>query len=201
MSTAVPPAWADAVLRLVLAAEHRETVSGDLLEAYRDSICPARGQTAADRWYVIQVLGFVWRSQWVWALVLGVTTVARTGFDWLSPPADFHTRATISTVVGVTTFSCAGLWAARRSRSVASGALAGLVTAVMGAIVSIAGAALLFAVWHDDRTLSAIAGSGGLAEVFTLPVMLCLPGVVLGTVGGVVGGLAWGTEKTTLIRN
>src|SRR5205085_1777641 len=65
MSSVVPPAWAEAVLRLVLSAKDRETVSGDLLEAYRDSIRPTRRQPAADCWYVRQVLGFVWRSHWL----------------------------------------------------------------------------------------------------------------------------------------
>jgi hypothetical protein len=198
-ATVAPPAWAEAVLRLVLSSRDRDTVSGDLLEAYRDSVRPARGPAAADRWYVAQVMGFVWRRHWLLAIALGLATVTRTGLDWVSPPADFHARATISTLVGASTFGCAGLWAAWRSRSIASAALAGLVTAVMAAAVSIVGALVLLAVWHDDRTLSAIAGSGGLAEVVTLPMVLVIPGVVLGTIGGVVGRAARVT--VTVIRN
>lgn len=38
--------------------------------------------------------------------------------------------------------------------------------------------------------MAAIRGSGGLEEVFTLPVLLVLPGVLLGTVGGAGGAFA-----------
>jgi hypothetical protein len=171
----------------VLSSSDREPVSGDLLEAYRDTIRPARRQAAADRWYVRQVAGFVWRRHWLLALILGAATVGRTGFDWLSPPADFHGRATLSTLIGVSTFSVAGLWAAWRSRSVASGALAGLVVAILSACLSILGTALLLAICHDERTLSAIAASGGLEESLTLPITLVIPGVVLGAIGGLGG--------------
>ncbi len=57
-----PPRWAEAWLRLLLPARDRETVSGDLLEEYRDTVRPARGRLRADAWYVAQVCGFAWRS-------------------------------------------------------------------------------------------------------------------------------------------
>jgi hypothetical protein len=37
--------------------------------------------------------------------------------------------------------------------------------------------------------MAAIRGSGGLAEVFTLPISMVAPGAVLGTVGGVAGAI------------
>jgi len=41
--TADPPRWAEALLRAFLKPGDFESVSGDLLEQYRDSIYPARG--------------------------------------------------------------------------------------------------------------------------------------------------------------
>jgi hypothetical protein len=76
--SAQPPRWAEALLRLVLAVEHRDSVSGDLLEEYRDAIVPARGKSAADRWYFGQVAGFAWRATWLWALVFSAAFVGRT---------------------------------------------------------------------------------------------------------------------------
>jgi hypothetical protein len=35
--------------------------------------------------------------------------------------------------------------------------------------------------------MTAIRGSGGLGEVFELPLMMVVPGVLLGTLGGVIG--------------
>ena len=38
--TTVPPCWAESLLRLLLPPKDRESVSGDLLEEYRDSVLP-----------------------------------------------------------------------------------------------------------------------------------------------------------------
>jgi len=81
----------------------------------------------------------------------------------------------------------AALFATLRSRSLGAGVFAGLTTTLIAAMLSIAGSAILLAIWHDPRTLAAIESSGGLAEEFTLPVMLVIPGLVLGTVGGLFG--------------
>jgi hypothetical protein len=54
-------------------------------------------------------------------------------------------------------------------------------------MISVIGAAGLLAIWHDAETMAAIRASGGLGEVFTMPVMMIIPGAVLGTLGGVVG--------------
>lgn len=64
-SSAMPPRWAERLLRLLLAPEDREAVPGDLLEEYRESVRPARGRRVADFWYVTQVLGFAWHSDWL----------------------------------------------------------------------------------------------------------------------------------------
>src|SRR5262245_8818386 len=53
-----PPRWADALLRSFLKSDESEAVSGDLLEVYRDSIRPRRGQWRADVWYVRQVASY-----------------------------------------------------------------------------------------------------------------------------------------------
>jgi hypothetical protein len=185
--TATPPDWAEALLRLALAKADVESVSGDLLEEYRDHIHPTRGQQQADVWYVTQVLGYIARSARFWALFLGATFVARTAMDWLMPTTDFYARSSVSTFVGIGTLLAAGFWASWRSGSLAAGTLAGVATAGLGAIVSVLGAAALLAFAHDPATMAAIRGSGGLAEVFTLPFMLMLPGLIVGTVGGAVG--------------
>jgi hypothetical protein len=57
-----PPGWAEALLRVFLRSEVAETESGDLLEAYRDSVQPAQGRRRADFWYVRQVLGYAIRA-------------------------------------------------------------------------------------------------------------------------------------------
>jgi hypothetical protein len=155
-----------------------------------------RGPSAADGWYVRQRMGFVLRSNAVPALLFGGAFVTRTALDWLHPTADFHTRSLISTLIAVSILLVSGFYASWRNGTILAGGLSGIVTTSLAAILSTIGALGLLAIWHDPATLQAIEGSGGLSEVFLLPVMLIVPGVLLGTIGGVVGTLVhWELEE------
>lgn len=121
----------------------------------------------------------------IFAILFSAQFLVRTILDWFMPTLDFHTRATVSTVLGAAILLAAGFSAAWRSDSFAAGAVSGVVTAGVAGVISITGAAILLVVWHDPQTMAAIRGSGGLEEVFSLPVMMILPAVVLGSVGGV----------------
>lgn len=112
-----PPRGAESVLRSMLASEHRDSVSGDLLEEYRDAIVPQRGKAAADCWYIRQVSGFVWRATWPWALAFSGAFVGRTAYDWLVPTTDFHLRSQFTTYFAVSAWFVIGLWAAWRAGS------------------------------------------------------------------------------------
>jgi hypothetical protein len=57
-----PPRFAEWLLRLVLSGRDRDTISGDLLEEYRDAVVPARGSAGARWWYRRQVASVIWRS-------------------------------------------------------------------------------------------------------------------------------------------
>jgi hypothetical protein len=185
-----PPKWAEALLRLFLRPEVFASISGDLLEQYRDSLYPARGQHWADMWYVKQVLGVVLRGTRLWAALFAGAFVARTALDWLVPTTDFHTRSEVSTALAAGILIVSGFRAAWRTGSFAAGAAAGIATTAVAAVLSISGTALLLAIWHDSRTVAAINGSGGLEEALLLPVWLILPGVALGGIGGLVGATA-----------
>jgi hypothetical protein len=185
-----PPHWAEAVLRLFLKPEVFASVSGDLLEQYRDSIHPARGWLRADQWYVAQVLGFVLRGARLWAALFAGAYVARTALDWLRPTTDFHTRAEVSTALAAGILLVSGFWTAWRSGSFAAGAAVGLVTTAIAAVLSIGGVVLLLAIWHDPNTMTAIRGSGDLEESLVLPTFLILPGMAIAGVGGLLGATA-----------
>lgn len=189
MTTAMPPRWAEVVLRLSVDHRDRETVAGDLLEEYRDTAVPERGVGLANVWYLRQVAGFVGRSHWMWAVAMSGAFLIRTAIDWRVPTTEFAARASASSAAVIAILLAASFHAAWRSRSIGAGILAGLFTPVLAAVMSAAGALTLLAMWHDPATLHAIGGSGGLAEVFTLPVTLAIPGAVIGAVGGAVGCL------------
>jgi len=178
-----PPDWAEALLRLSLKATDYDNVSGDLLEEYRASIVPARGEAAADTWYVAQVAGFVWRTTWLWALVFSGAFIARTAYDWLVPTTDFHLRAQLSTDIGVATLLVIGFWAGWRARSFAAGVAIAVVVSQIAAIISVIGDGLLFALLDTPEVRRAIDGSGGLGEGFALPFMMIIPALIVGGVG------------------
>src|SRR5260370_10273740 len=101
--TANPPRWAEALLRAFLKLGDFEAVSGDLLEQYRDSILPARGQLLADFWYVTQMFTFVSPGVRLFAALFSAQFLMRTALDWFLPPSNFGFRSTVSTAVAVGT--------------------------------------------------------------------------------------------------
>lgn len=50
-----PPRWAEAVLEVLLPADDRHTLTGDLREEYAEAVLPASGRRRADLWYLRQV--------------------------------------------------------------------------------------------------------------------------------------------------
>jgi hypothetical protein len=55
----MPPVWAEALLRALLAQRSRDAIAGDLLEEYRESVFPAVGRLRAQIWYIRQVFSFL----------------------------------------------------------------------------------------------------------------------------------------------
>jgi hypothetical protein len=133
-----PPRWAEAILRWLLKPEDRESVSGDLLEEYRETIVPAFG-SAADRWYVRQVASFLFRASCTWGAILGAALVIRYLFDTLVPPADYLIRAQILTYTVMAACALPGFYAAWRARSMPAGILISVCAATIGALLSILG--------------------------------------------------------------
>lgn len=132
-----------------------------------------------------RVLRFVSPEALVFGVLFSAQFLVRTMLDWFVPTGNFHTRATVSTVLGAGTLLAAGFAGAWRSNSFRVGSISGVVTASVAAVISITVAAILLVVWHDPRTMIAIRSSGGLEEVFSLPFMMILPGAVLGSLGAV----------------
>lgn len=195
-SNARPPRWAEAILRLLLKPEDRDSVSGDLLEEYRETIVPTLG-SAADRWYVRQVASFLLRASWVWGAILGAALVIRYLFDTLVPPTDYFLRATILTYTIMAAFLLTGFSTAWRGRSLRAGILISLSAATIGALISIVGTGVMLTIWHDPATLDAWRRSGGLDEaLIDVPLKLVAIGATLGFGGAVFGkGMAVATRS------
>jgi hypothetical protein len=162
-------------------------VSGDLLEEYRQSIVPVLG-AGANRWYVRQVAWYVLRATWPWGMLLAASVVFRNTLDWwLSPTQDFYARSLASTATAIALFMGSGASTGWRTRSVRAGALAGILTGAISAVMITAVSLGTLAAHHDAHTMTMIAASGGLEEVFVLPFLVIVPGTFCAIVGAGVG--------------
>jgi len=59
MSPQAPPRWLERLLLLSLPSRDRETISGDLLEEYREVQAPRFGRLRANLWYLRQSISFL----------------------------------------------------------------------------------------------------------------------------------------------
>jgi hypothetical protein len=185
-----PPRWAESLLRGILAERDRETVTGDLLEEYREAIVPEYG-AAAHRWYILQVAGYLARRSASWGIVIGSTLVVRYVFDTLVPVADYRLRAQTLSYTIIAVSALVGLATAWRARSFSVGVLTSFSASAIGALLSIVGGAMILAIWHDQAALDATRASGGLTEIFIdVPLKLIAIGTVIGTTGALVGKAA-----------
>jgi len=172
-------------LRLLLPARDRDTVSGDLMEEYRENIRPRRSQVAADAWYIGQVSRFAWRIG-LWALVLAALYVGRTAFDWFAPTTHFAPRAEATTVTMISSLLVIGGSSTLRTRSVLSGIVHTASALVLAAIIDVFALAFVYVNWNNTALAAAINASGGPWEAFTLPLIMIVPGTLIGALGAVI---------------
>src|SRR5215831_5269145 len=88
-----------------------ETVSGDLLEEYRESRVPALGEFRADLWYWRQVVGMWLRAYW-WLVVAAVLLhVVHDAFDTFRAPSGASYLDGLPTLVfaGLSSLGLAGI--------------------------------------------------------------------------------------------
>ena len=175
----LPPRWAESLLRLLLPPKDRESVSGDLLEEYRESIVPAVG-AGARRWYVRQVAWYVLRASWAWGLIaIAILAIPRL--------VEIAALRSVMPYALVATYALAAFWNTWRSGHLRSGMIVGFVAAASSGMLSSARATIMLAIWHDPQTMQTIRNTGGLNELlWGIPLELILIGAICGTAGAVL---------------
>ena len=88
-------------MSLFVPARTRDSVVGDLLEEYRDTQVPSRGESGADVWYCRQALAFVWTASAPAGFAVAGTLTVRMLTDVLAPSAQLSGRAWITTLLGM----------------------------------------------------------------------------------------------------
>jgi hypothetical protein len=195
------PPWADGLLSLVLRPDDAETVCGDLIEEYRETVYPACGSWRANAWLLRQVGGFVWRAVWGWGLLLALLMSGRAVFDTFAPPANvvsgWGPRAAFTTWSVTALFVLVGAWGARRTGRALGGTLAAIATHLIGFILGVPFQIALFVsvIRHDPRMLDLFEVTGGWGEEWGLPLMLVPIVLTLGTLGGILGKHLGGASR------
>lgn len=184
-----PPRWAVAMLRLLLRSDDAETVTGDLLEEYRDTVYPASGQSQADMWFARQTAGFAWRAAAPWGLLLALFMSGRFALDTFAPPASYSARSFFTTWSAILVYLLAASRAGWRTGRAGSGMLVALGAHAIGWTVNAAITAAIFigVIRNQPAMLSLFQQTGGWGEQWFLPLMLLPIVVALGSVGGAVG--------------
>jgi hypothetical protein len=199
-----PPAMAQHLLTWIVPVASHDSVPGDLLEEYRESVRPSRGKSRADLWYVRQVAGFLWRLSWMFALLTAVAVVLRTVVDTLAAPAPgphaYQFRSTLSTYSAIGTFLLAGLYGGYHTGRTRAGVLTAVAASIIGNALALGFDIVFFfaAIQHDPARLNLFYLTGGWGEEFGLPIMITAIAGFLGLIGGTCGKLAGRIPKGRL---
>ena len=183
-----PPAYAQALVEMLVPASRRDNIIGDLLEEYRETQVPERGGTRADWWYIRQAAGFLWRAAGPWAVALGLILALREVLDATVPTTDnFHVRAAVCTYLAFTIYASAGVSTGWRSCRVASGVAVSLAMTIVASVMGVA-ATLGVAALQSAGAMHVATSYYGTTEGLDVPVLFMLiAGGGLSTIGAAVG--------------
>ena len=182
---AAPPLWTQHLLRWLLARDKEESVSGDLLEEYREAIVPARGPGSADVWYLKQVAGFLWRLSAVFALAMAAQVIVRNLFDAFAPPVTYRFRSEVTTYLGISTFLLAGAYGGFRTGRARTGVLVAMTASIVGHAISILFDAVM--VTLSSPYAQSFVTTGDWGEALGLPPIITIVAAAQGLLGGLFG--------------
>ncbi len=137
-----PPRWAEALMGTLVPIERKESITGDLLEEYRQAVVPRRGRVRADLWYGRQIARALWALIAMLFVAALTVSIAREVLDELvpaSPAGNYQLRAAVLTWAMIACCFSAGAWTGWRTGRAAAGAIAAPLTfgaAVLGGFVA-----------------------------------------------------------------
>ena len=176
-----PPRWAESTLKSLLRPSDRESISGDLLEEYREVRRPQLGAIRANAWYVKQMLSVLWRLLWPCLFVLTALTLLSLKIKalWYGSLV----QAPLVSLADALIYVWGGYYASRRTGLIRTGIIVAGATSLIAFTILFTSLAIL-----NPSLL--VAPFTKPFIVFILSVMLLLAlsvGIVAGTVGGVFG--------------
>lgn len=176
-----PPRWAEALLRSLLRPTDRESISGDLLEEYRAAKHPALGTLRANAWYIKHVLSVLWRLIRPCALAVASVTVLSLKVKglWYGSLVQAPGVSLLDALV----YLWAGYHSSQRTRLIRTGIVAAGSTSLVGFTTLCAAAA----VGTPSLLMIPVVLPAYLLILSALLLTALGYGIVLGSIGGVVG--------------
>ena len=172
------PRWADVALRLLLGPDAAETVGGDLLEEYRESVSARRWSLPADLWFGRQLVSFAWPIAFGGMLL---AILWRMAFHGIPGPSSLVVPVSLVLLI-----SGRSAWRTGYVRAgVAAALLLGVIASVVG-LLMLAGEMTAgdpgLSYWQNLRANRAFPLALGV-----LPVAIISICIAVGSVGAIVG--------------
>lgn len=140
VSRNAPPRWLETLLRWCLPARDRDSISGDLLEEYREAQLPQLGSVRANLWYLRQLISFLAVRSF------GGSTL-RASLTWMS-----------------VLITLAGIWLGIMEQLLKHPGYA--ARSVVAAAIATQGlATIFFLMWHGQRIFRALVLAGAMGVV------------------------------------
>jgi len=156
-------------------------------------------EQAADARYFGQVRRFACRPA-AWGIFLAAIFVSRTAYDWFAAVrtfTNFAPRAEVTTFMLIATLLVIGASSALRSQSLGAGIVATASALVVSAILCAVASTIMYVGWESPALRNAVGAGGGLSEVYLLPIMLIVPGTIVGAIGASIASLARPPKRST----
>jgi len=176
-TNATPPRFAQALAGAFLRTEDVESVTGDLLEEYREVRHAALGQRRADLWYIAHVLSIVGHA--VWPAVVAIVVLRLLSFPL---PRGWNPSLVPSpgtSMLDVLIFVWAAYHGAKRTGRITTGVLSALVVALVGF-----GSFFVYAIVTDPTLILAPIKTPFVVVIFCVLLTIAMAvAVVAGMVG------------------
>ena len=211
MSEVTPPRWAEIALRVLLRRRDRETVSGDLLEEYREVIVPTRRAARARLWYLGEIVSLIDGARL--GVALGLAVGLWILIDTAVQPLAEDAPALVGAMFGgmLLFLAIPGFAVRRRGGSLLDTAQAGAVAGAIALALFHAFGVVRVNVFLDSirhrsdweglvadfqrsgfHSLRSYANYVYGRAVVLLPLLGAVAGAASSTIGGLLAGAAWG---------
>jgi hypothetical protein len=178
---ATPPRIAQSLAAVFLRDAEVESVTGDLLEEYREVQLDARGKPRADLWYFAQVLSLVGRVVWPGLLAIVALRLLTFPLPGRSIPSLVPSPGT--SILDAMVLMGIAFYAARRTGQSITGIVAAVTTGVLGF-----GSFFVYAIATGPSLLLAPVQDPFVVVIFCVLLLIALLfAVVAGAAGAAVG--------------